>query len=107
MNGQQPAFPHPLLADIEANLNPDKWGGMTLKAYAAIKLQVPDSGEKWLDDMIRKANRRELAAKAMQGIISHYGCFPFTQSEEAFAIADQMIAHEEQEATQGKEEEGV
>jgi hypothetical protein len=29
--------------------------GMTLRQYAAIKLRVPESGEPWLDDMIRKS----------------------------------------------------
>ena len=42
-------------------------GGMTLRQYAAIKLRVPDSGTDWLDEMIRKSVRDELAARAMQG----------------------------------------
>ena len=44
--------------------------GMTLRQYAAIKLQVPDSGIAWLDVMITKAKRDELAAKAMQALVS-------------------------------------
>lgn len=40
--------------------------GMTLRQYAAIKLRVPDSGTDWLDEMILKSHRDELAAKAMQ-----------------------------------------
>lgn len=32
--------------------------GFTKREYAAILLRVPDSGEKWLDDMILKANTR-------------------------------------------------
>jgi hypothetical protein len=39
--------------------------GMTLRQYAAIKLKVPDSGDDWLDDMIRKSLRDDFAAKAM------------------------------------------
>ena len=46
-------------------------GGMTLREYAAIKLQVPNSGTDWLDEMIRESLQNELAAKAMQGLISN------------------------------------
>jgi hypothetical protein len=38
---------------------------MTLRQYAAIHLCVPDSGEGWLDDMIRKAQRDRLAGQAL------------------------------------------
>ena len=37
--------------------------GMSLRAYAAIKLCVPDSGLDWLDDMIRKAQRDRFAGQ--------------------------------------------
>jgi hypothetical protein len=40
-------------------------GGMTMREYAAIQLKVPDSGTAWLDEMIRTAQRNELAAKVM------------------------------------------
>lgn len=43
--------------------------GMTLRQYAAIRLRVPESGDAWLDDMIRESVRDELAAKAMQSLI--------------------------------------
>ena len=39
-------------------------GGMTLRQYAAIKLRVPDSGLDWLDDMIRRTKRDNLAGRA-------------------------------------------
>ena len=45
--------------------------GMTLRQYAAIKLRVPNSGTDWLDEMIRQSLRDELAAKAMQGLVSN------------------------------------
>jgi hypothetical protein len=38
---------------------------MSLRAYAAIKLCVPDSGLDWLDDMIRQAQRDRFAERAM------------------------------------------
>lgn len=40
------------------------------RAKAAIALQVPDSGEGWLDDMIRQAIIKETAKEAMQAFIS-------------------------------------
>lgn len=43
--------------------------GMTLRQYAAIKLRVPDSGDEWLDEMIRKSLCDEFAAKALQGLL--------------------------------------
>ena len=33
--------------------------GMSLRAYAAIKLRVPDSGLLWLDEMIEKSMLKE------------------------------------------------
>ncbi len=42
-----------------------------LREYAAIKLRIPDSGIDWLDEMIVKAERRNIAAKAMQGLLAN------------------------------------
>ena len=47
--------------------------GLSLRQYAAIKLRVPDSGEEWLDEMIRKSLRDEFAGKAMEGILAYPG----------------------------------
>ncbi|WP_432778170.1 hypothetical protein QZL74_14405 [Burkholderia gladioli pv. alliicola] len=59
-----PAFPHPdYLHTGDA--------GMSMRAYAAIKLRVPDSGIGWLDQMIVTSMRDEFAAKAMQGLLSN------------------------------------
>jgi hypothetical protein len=60
--------------------------GMTLRAYAAIQLRVPDSGIDWLDDMIRQAKCDEIAVQeysGMQGIL------------DAHQIADAMLAERE------------
>ena len=63
-----PAFPcHP---EIIPHRDHD-FAGMTLRQYAAIKLRVPNSGTDWLDEMIHQSLRDELAAKAMQGLISN------------------------------------
>lgn len=56
-----------------------------LREYAAIHLRIPDSGTEWLDKMIAKAERRDIAAKAMQSLCDDY------QTEKAYKIADAMI----------------
>lgn len=43
---------------------------MNKRMYAAIKLRVPDSGEEWLDAMIRQSLRDEFAGKAMQAMLA-------------------------------------
>jgi hypothetical protein len=40
-----------------------KQEGMSLREYAAITLKVPDSGTDWLDAMIRKSLRDQLAGE--------------------------------------------
>ena len=48
-----------------------KWNkGITLRQRAAIELRVPSSGLDWLDEMIRRAKRDELAGLAMQALSS-------------------------------------
>lgn len=49
---EQPSPPVPMIYEEE------RIEGMTLRAYAAIQLRVPDSGIKWLDKMIQRS--REL-----------------------------------------------
>ena len=75
-----PAFPRPQGGDA----------GMTLRQYAAIKLRVPNSGTDWLDDMVRESLRDELAAKAMQGILSG-GLASRLSFDEAYSSADAML----------------
>jgi hypothetical protein len=77
-----PAFP------IQGSYDTDyEHNGMSLRAYAAIKLCVPDSGLDWLDDMIRQAQRDRFAGQALavagMGTIS---------AEWAYRLADAMIA---------------
>lgn len=73
--------------------------GMTLRAYAAIKLRVPNSGIDWLDDMIRASMRDEFAAKAMQGLVARKftanetgQVFVEWVTEVSFEFADQMLS---------------
>ena len=91
--------------------NGDAWSwdnpGMSLRQYAAIKLRVPDSGLEWLDKMILKAKRDELAGQALAGMVcgavgvigkgtelSAYAHGPCNLGivERAWALADAMIA---------------
>jgi len=73
INDGGPAFPgqwldfQPLTGEQVVR---EQWGGMSLRQYAAIHLRVPDSGVDWLDEMIRKAQRDDFAAKAMHAIIA-------------------------------------
>ena len=67
--------------------------GMTLRQYAAIKLRIPDSGTDWLDRMILKAKRDDLAAQAMQGLLSDPNIKASTNefAAMAYTLADAML----------------
>lgn len=67
VNNGGPAFPHEFK---HGDGRVQRTSGMTLRQYAAIHLCVPDSGTDWLDAMIRKARRDDIAAKAMQGSLA-------------------------------------
>lgn len=64
-NAPESAFPFPA---NEQNYQPQY--GLTAIEYACIELRIPESGNEWLDKLIAKAERRDLAAKAMQGVIA-------------------------------------
>ena len=63
-----PAFP---TEEWSASGEPQHSSGMDLRTYAAIKLKVPDSGIDWLDAMIERSRRDNVAALAMQGFLSN------------------------------------
>lgn len=96
------AFPMPGVYDASREqINPVNCyydaGGMTLRQYAAISLRVPDSGDAWLDEMITKAVRTEIAAKAAQGELAATAtssCRPDPNDVARFAyqVADAMLA---------------
>jgi hypothetical protein len=70
--------------------------GMTLRQYASIKLKVPDSGTDWLDDMIRKSLRDDLAGKAMQEFCTNRSSVLYREAaDEAYQMADAMRATRE------------
>jgi hypothetical protein len=74
---------------------------MSLRAYAAIKLRVPNSGIDWLDDMIREAKRDEVAGQALIGLLPSITSSQRVGTEEpndnslfadvAYALADAML----------------
>lgn len=69
--------------------------GMSLRQYAAIHLRVPDSGVDWMDEMIRKAQRDELAAKAMQNMADM--SFPAAaMAKRSYELADAMLKESEE-----------
>jgi hypothetical protein len=66
---------------------------LTGRQYAAIHLCVPDSGDQWLDDMIKKALRDRFASAALQGSLSHpasHGTLS-QEAESAYAFAEEMM----------------
>jgi len=68
MNPKKDTSHHPAFA-AQREYFSDDYGApacMNKRMYAAIKLRVPDSGEKWLDDMIRQSLRDEFATAALQ-----------------------------------------
>lgn len=46
--------------------------GMSLRAYAAVQLQQPDSGIEWLDAMILSAKRDYFAGQALPQAVEDY-----------------------------------
>lgn len=99
-------FPSP-----EGPYNPDTgctgWAAsfvISVKAQAAIILRIPESDDPDLDAMIRKAQRRDLAAIAMQGFAANPSCTANGERHVAEAIqwADSLLAALAQ-PKQGKE----
>lgn len=71
-NGQNSAFAFSVLDSSNNDGRHTEYytegeSGLSKREYAAIHLRVPDSGEEWLDEMIKKSNRME----AEKGIIGH------------------------------------
>lgn len=71
------------------------------KRQAAIKLEVPDSGEEWLDDMIRRSLRNKATLSAMNGMLAFEGWVVQEGPKEprfiiplAFAYAEEFILNE-------------
>lgn len=63
-----------------------KFTGLTKREYACIHLGIPESGDAELDALIRKAERKKIAAMAMQGLI------PGNVEEYAIDIAEALLS---------------
>jgi len=63
--GDQPAFPCTTGSDGGAITL-----GVPLRSYAAIALRIPDSGDPILNVMIHDAQRRDIAAMALHGLLA-------------------------------------
>ena len=46
--------------------------GLTKREHACIALRVPETGDPEIDALIRTAQRRDVAAMAMQGLLSNH-----------------------------------
>lgn len=77
----------PLVYDDVRKSTREVHTGMNLRQYAAIRLRVPESGDAWLDDMIRKSVRDELAGKAMPELFRSVFEAGVKQGKDAIQIA--------------------
>lgn len=88
--GNSPAFP--------TTSEPFHQGlcGLSAREYAAIHLRQPDSGVEWLDAMIRKAKRDEIAMRAIVPTAERTNLDDVMDvAEHAYALADAMLAEAE------------
>lgn len=67
MNANEPAYPQ-RFGNPQKGYEPDI--GFTKPERACIDLRIPRSGDKELDALIAEAQRRDLAAMAMQAMVS-------------------------------------
>lgn len=95
-NDGGPAFPRAGFSGPVGFGKPED--GMSLRQYAAIKLRVPDSGTDWLDSMIRRSLKDDLAAKVMQGTCALPEASEVSDdriAKIAYRLADAMLAARE------------
>jgi len=94
--GQEPAFPSSTDRADEGFVG---YFGISARDYACIHLKVPETGKDWLDAIITKAERRELAAAALTGLLSHSGGLLDSQLyrlvEHAYDCADACLREKE------------
>jgi len=111
-NDGGPAFPAPPHFTVDSNdaLKPMgeehgyfRPGGMSLREYAAIRLRIPESGEDWLDEMIRKAMRDEFAGMVVG---SYFQIFPSGRPTTAAAFAYEVAGRMLEERKKKEEADG-
>lgn len=108
--------PTPLRPDAQVFPNPvsytplgqeiPSYPGLTARQYAAIALCVPDSGCDWLDAIINRRRRDEMAKSALAAIIaSSEWANPATTIQsfcvDSYNIADAMLAASNKEPGNG------
>ncbi len=76
-------------------------GGLTKRERACIDLRIPESGVDWLDAMIAKAQRRDVAAKMMAARIwaQHDRLYSPVCARDAVLSSDALLAELAKEQT--------
>ena len=64
-------IPKPKYSGYQIDTRAIKVKDMSLQIMAAIELRIPESGIDWLDKMIAKAERRDIAVKLLQGDLAN------------------------------------
>ena len=65
--------------------------GLTPRQYAAIHLGVPDSGQGWLDEMIRESRTEKLIEAALVGCSSHVNITKAIIAERTLGVVDELM----------------
>lgn len=83
-----------------------KFTGLTKREYACIHLGIPESGDAELDALIRKAERKKIAAMVLQGIAANYQYNPMNvkhfkkATEDAINQAEALLSELEPEKSE-------
>jgi hypothetical protein len=99
-NGDMPAMPVSTKDPSRGHQDtPSTWQhpGLTKREHACIALRVPETGDAELDALIRTAQRRDVAAMAMQGMMlyrTEYGQAPSEDELARWSVsqADALLA---------------
>lgn len=86
IQANEPAFPY--VSEGESCFR-----GLTKRELACIELRIPETGNEWLDQLIAKAQRRDVAREAMQGLLPITDGMTFSNiATKAVLAADALIA---------------
>lgn len=95
MNDGGPAFPKPC-DECSHSVGEHACYGMSLRDYACIRLKVPETDKDWLNVIILKALRTDLAGMALAAMTAapDYSKGPCNSAmaERAYVIAEWMLA---------------
>jgi len=92
-NSDMPAMPIMYAFDINGIAYGDDVGdtGLTKREQACIQLGIPETGDAELDAIIMKAERKRIAAKAMQGLDLKKYHGKACMAEDAVGMADALL----------------